>query len=150
MLAPKVQMRTDEILLTRPYGHLQGRFLVFYTCHVHQKSEFVYTSSGGSTFCECVDFRLFVHIYIYMYLGELPLSPYPPLPVTFLPYPSLLYPPPSPGPASPLPFSFPPLPFVPTATQPRSERSTARTREGAARRGMARAKRTRQSQDKGT
>ena len=68
MLAPKVQILIDEILQTRPYGHLQGWFLIFYFCHVHEKSNYGYTSSGGWTFREFVDFRLYRYIYICIYV----------------------------------------------------------------------------------
>ena len=57
MLAPKGQIVIDEILRSRTYGHLQGSFLVFCYYHVHERSIYGYTSSGGWTFCEIVDFR---------------------------------------------------------------------------------------------
>ena len=60
MLCAKVQILIDEIFLTWPYGDLQGWFLVFYYWISYEKSESGYTSSGGWTFCEFVDFRLFL------------------------------------------------------------------------------------------
>ena len=45
MLELEVQILIDEILLTRPYGHLQGGFLVFYYCHDNEKSNNVVAKS---------------------------------------------------------------------------------------------------------
>ena len=59
-VSPTLYFLIDEILLTRPPGHFQSCFLVFYYCHVGEKSEFVYTTSGGWTFCDFVDFELFL------------------------------------------------------------------------------------------
>ena len=60
MLPPKVQILIVEIFQTRPYGHLQGWFLVFYYWIGHGKSSHGYITSEGWTFCEFADFQLFL------------------------------------------------------------------------------------------
>ena len=59
MLAPKVQVLINDVLLFQPYGNFLSWFLVFYSWHVYQKSNYGYTSSEGWTYCEFVDYRLF-------------------------------------------------------------------------------------------
>ena len=82
---------------------------------MHEKSEFGYTTYGGWTFCEFVDFQTFIYVYIYIYLGGaacLPvLSPSRTLallPSLFYLSHHLLYAPPSPLTSPPL-LLYPPL-----------------------------------------
>ena len=39
--------------------------LVVYYCHVHETSNYGYTTSGGWTFCVFVDFRVFIYLSCY-------------------------------------------------------------------------------------
>ena len=49
-MSPTMYFLIDEIFVSWAPGHLRGRFLFFYYCHVVEKSEVRYTTYGDGHF----------------------------------------------------------------------------------------------------